>query len=201
MKEKAKQKKKMLYLATLGIVALLIGVIIAGTLVWRDHLGNRAEAAALAGQIAEINQKIKDTPGPPEDLEARLEKARDGLDAAENAIPAVIKRNDVVDYIIDLGEECQVEAIPLVVEGWVTEGDYSALRLNVTVTGRLDGVTDFIAALEDSQYRSLTIGGLSLTCLDPTGGSAGFGDATPVAAGMNIAVYTYSSPTLKEMTS
>jgi hypothetical protein len=186
------------------ISVLLLGVLVGVILVWHDHLSRCAEASALAGQIAEINQKIADTPAPPSDLAAGLAAARAGLAEAEAALPASIERNDVVDYIINLADKYRVEAIPLIVEGWSPESPgspYNILKLNVTATGRLDGVTGLLAALQASEYPSLTISDLSITRVDSPDNSNGFGDATLVAAGMNIALYTYTPVSQENVTS
>jgi hypothetical protein len=204
MAEAAKKRDNKLYLANLVMVVLLVGVVVGGILVWRDHLGNRAQVAALNEQIAQVNQKIIDTPAPPADLEAGLASALAGLAAAETALPTAINRNDVVDYIIGLADACRVEAVPLVVEGWVPEGpgsSYSALKLSVTVTGSLSGVTGLISELQDSEYPSLTVTGLSVARLDRPGNSAGFGDDTLVTVDMNIALYTYTPAAPEEISS
>jgi hypothetical protein len=198
MLEKTKKKRKVIISVPLVITVLLVGIIVANILVWHDHLGKRAEANALTGQIARVNQKIKGVPVPPEDLAARLATAQAELKAAESAIPATINRNDVIDYIIKLADECQVDVVPLIVEGLIpqnTGASYSALKLNITVTGSLAGVTRLIAELQDSQYKSLTITNLTIARQDQSGASSGFGDATPVTVGMNIALYTYSPAT------
>jgi cytoskeletal protein RodZ len=195
MLEKTKKKRKIFISATLVMTVLLVGIIVANILVWQDHLGKRAGADTLTDQIAQVNQKIKEVPEPPDNLAARLEAAQAELKAAETAIPATINRNDVIDYIIDLADECQVEAVPLIVEGWIPQdagAPYSALKLNVTVTGSLAGVTSLISGLQDSKYKSLTITNLTITRQNQPGVSSGFGDDTPVTVGMNIALYTYS---------
>jgi hypothetical protein len=187
-----------------AIAVLLVGVLIGAVLVWRDHLDNLAEAAALTGRVAEVNQKIAETPAPPSDLAAGLAAARDGLAEAGAALPAAIERNDVVDYIINLADKYRVEAIPLIVEGWSPESPgspYNVLKLNVTVAGRLDGVTRLLVALQASEYPSLTISDLSVNRLDQPDNSTGFGDATLVTAGMNIALYTYTPVAQENVTS
>jgi hypothetical protein len=192
---KAGRKKKIVDLLTLVVAVLLAGVIVGGALVWHQDLADRAGANALAGQLAGVNQKIVDTPAPPADLEVGLAAARAEMAAAEAVLPAVIERNDVVDYLISLADKHRVEAVPLVVEGWSPQSPgspYNILKLNVTVTGRLAGVTDFISDLQDSEYLSLTVTGLSVNRLDIPGSSSGFGSATLVTAGMNIALYTYT---------
>jgi hypothetical protein len=186
------------------ISVLLVGILVGAVLVWHDRLDYRAKAAALASQIAVVNQKIAGTPAPPADLAAGLAAARAGLAEAEAALPASIAPNDVVDYIINLADKCRVEAVPLIVEGWSPESTgspYNILKLNVTATGRLDGITNFISELQASEYTSLTISDLSIDRLDQPDNSTGFGDATLVSAGMNIALYTYTPVTQGDLTS
>jgi len=198
MQEKTKKKRRIFISATLIMTVLLVGIIVANILVWQDHLGKRAEADTLTDKIAQVNQKIKEVPEPPDNLAAGLEAAQAELRAAETVIPAIINRNDVIDYIIDLADKCRVEAVPLIVEGWIPQNagaPYSALKLNVTVTGSLAGVTSLISGLQDSQYKSLTITNLTITRQNQPGISSGFGDDTPVTVGMNIALYTSSPAT------
>jgi hypothetical protein len=197
MLEKTRQKHKALISATTLMVVMLVGIIVANVLVWQGHFRNRAEAAALTGSIAAVDQKIMDVPAPPDDLGARLETAQADLEAAETALPSSISRNDVIDYIIDLAADCGVEAIPIVIDGWSPESpgsSYSVLKLNVTLTGNLAGVTEMLAALQSSRYESLTISNLAID-REGAATSSGFGDDTPVKVGMNIAVYTSSPPT------
>lgn len=198
MLEKTKKKRKRFISVPLVIAILLVGIIVANIIVWQEHLRKRAEADTLTGQIAQVYLKIKEVPEPPDDLAARLETAQVELKAAETAIPAAINRNDVIDYIIDLADEFQVEVVPLIVEGWIPEnagGSYSALKLNVTVTGSLFGVTSLISELQESKYKSLNITNLTITRQNKPGVSSGFGDNTPVTVGMDIALYTYSPAT------
>jgi hypothetical protein len=197
MPVKTKKKQKTLVSATALMAVLLVGIIVADVLVWQDHFRNRAEAAALNDQIAAVEQKIIDTPAPPVDLSARLEAAQADLAAAETALPAAINRNDVIDYLIRLANDCGVEAVPLIIDGWAPESpgsSYSVLKLDVTLTGTLAGVTQMISMLQSSWYQSLTISNLSVSRKGALT-SSGFGDATPVTAGMNIVIYASSPPT------
>jgi hypothetical protein len=197
MAEKTKKKYKALIPASVLAAVLLVGIVVANVLVWQDHLRNRAEAAALTDRIVAVDQKIIDVPAPPEDLAARLEAAQADLAAAETTLPASVNRNDVIDYIINLGLDCGVEAVPLIIEGWAPESpgsSYRVLKLNVTLTGTLAGVTQMLSALQASRYESLTISNLNVE-RQSTSASSGFNDVTPVKAGINIVIYTSSPPT------
>ncbi len=196
MTEKTKKKPKIFTSPTIVMAVLLVGVVVANVFVWRDHLGDRAEADTLLGQIAAVDQKIAGVQASPDDLATKLEAAQAALAAAHTALPAAINRNDVIDYIIDLANDCGVEAVPLIIEGWAPESHgspYTVLKLDVTLTGSLAGVTAMIAGLQDSIYESLTVTNLNVN-FQGEATSSGFSDNTPVTAGMNIVLYASSPP-------
>jgi hypothetical protein len=196
MTEKTKKKPKIFTSPIMVMALLLVGIVVANVFVWRDHFGNRAQADTLLGQIAAVDQKNAGVPAPPVDLDVRLDAAQETLAAAETALPAAINRNDVIDYIIDLANDCGVEAVPLIIEGWAPESPgspYTVLKLDVTLTGSLAGVTAMIAGLQDSIYGSLTVTNLNVNFQGKTT-SSGFSDDTPVTAGMNIVLYASSPP-------
>lgn len=198
--EPGDKKKRALSITTFGVIVLIAIIVVANIIVWKNHLDKRAQIDALNNEISRVYQRVKETPQPPEGLEARLETAKAELAAAQKALPDAVRRNDVIDYILSTAEECQVQIIPLVSEGWVTENtgqSYRVLKLHGTVTGSLEHATDFMTRLRDSKYPTMTITECTVERLNgpdisnPENGMQ-------VAVNLNIALYTYSPAASEE---
>lgn len=187
------KKKRALSITSFGVIAL-IAIIVANAVVWAGYRGKCAEVSSLTDEISRVYQSIKETPRPPEGLEARLETAKTELAAAKKALPDAVRRNDVIDYILSTAEECQVQIIPLVSEGWVTDNShqsYRILKLNGTVTGSLEQATNFISELQDGKYPTMTITELTVERLSGPDISNSE-NSVQVSVSLSIVLYIYS---------
>ncbi len=191
--ETNRNKKKLFSITSIGLIVLVI-IVVANIVVWKDHLGERAQIDVLNNEISHVHQRIGETPQPPQNLEVKLETVKAELAAVQNVFPGTVNRNDVIDYIIDVAEECQVQVVPLISQGWVTENagqSYRVLKLSGTVTGSLEQATNFISKLQGSKYPTMTITELTVQRLDGLDIS-NLEDNIQVAVNMNIALYAYS---------
>ena len=154
-----KNIKRIFSLTSLGVI-LLVFVIVANVIVWRNNEDKRTQIDDLNSEISHVHQNIAGTPQPPDDLESRLAAAKAELAATQNTFPSAVNRNDVIDYIIGVAAECRVEVVPLVVVGWSPEKpgqSYRVLRFSGTVTGYLEDTNDFMTRLQEGKYPTLII--------------------------------------------
>src|SRR4030042_501461 len=99
-----KNIKRIFSLTSLGVI-LLVVVIVANGILWRNNEGKRVQIDDLNSEISRVHQNIAGAPQPPEDLESRLAAAEVELAAAKNTFPSTVNQNDVIDYIINVGAE------------------------------------------------------------------------------------------------
>jgi Tfp pilus assembly protein PilN len=193
-----KIKKRIFSLTLFGVIVLIV-VIAANVIVWKNNRDKQAQIAVLHNEISQVQQKIQGTPAAPSDLDSRLAAAKAALAEAQNALPGAINRNDVIDYIIDVAEQCQVQVVPLVSEGLAPEKTgqaYQVLTFNATVTGSLENATDFMTRLQGSKFPTLVITDCTVNKIEGMD-FARLENSTQVAVSLSIAVYT-SSPAISE---
>jgi hypothetical protein len=154
--ETRNKKKSRLPIASLGAFALFI-ILVANMIVWNKYSEKQAQVDTLKDEITLVNQKISQAAEPPSDLESRLEMVKDDLAIAKQVFPENVDKNDVVDFILNTAEECQVQIMPLVLEGWGTETSYTTLKYHGTVTGSLAHATNFMTMLHSSKYPTMMI--------------------------------------------
>jgi len=154
-----------------------------------DYLRQRQGHEALTAQINEATRTLAKTPEPPQDLEQRLAAAQASLAAAQSDFTRDLNSTQVINAILKLAEDCQVRAIPLVASPWsfesVGEG-YHVFRLNMAVRGSFLQLTSFVSQLEKGEFGTLVVEHLSVT----RGTEATEGEAIPVTASLNLAIYT-----------
>ena len=183
--------KKRILTSTTIIVALIVVVIAANVIVWNKRLATGAQIASLTAQISQTTREIKSLPAPAADLQTRLAEATANLTAAHAVLPPVFDRDVIIDYIIGLSRECQVEVLPIAVNGWAPVAgsqSSSVLSLTATVTGTFNHTGDFIYRLQHGSYKALVIPELSLTRM-PGGSEAFNGDNTIVSVRMSVNIY------------
>ena len=157
--EPRNKKKSRFPIASLGAFALFI-ILVANMIVWNKYSENQAQVDTLKNEIIQVNQQISQAVEPPSNLESRLEIAKDDLEIAQQVFPENVDRNDVVDFILNTAEECQVQIVPLVSEGWGTETagqSYTTLKYHGTVTGSLAHATNFMTMLRSGKYPTMMI--------------------------------------------
>jgi hypothetical protein len=179
--------------ATSVIVALLVIVIAANGVIWKNRLARSAEITSLETDLGQVNRNIARVPAPPDNLDVKMTAAAAALSAAQTALPPEFNRNDAVDYILKLAEECQVQAMPISSQGWAVEKTgqpYATLKLNTTVNGAFSRVNDFIYRLQHGKYPTLAVPEIDMTrSSDPDLTGAFSGDNTEVSVRLNITIY------------
>ena len=197
-----KNKKRIFTLTSFGVMVLVV-VIAANFVMWKNNRDKQVQIDVLNNEISQVQQKIQGTPGPPSDLDSRLAAAKAGLVEAQNALPNAVNRNDVIDYIIAVADECQVQVVPLVVEGWVPEKagqSYQVFRFSGTVTGILENATNFMTRLQKSKFPTLIITDCTVNKI----GSTDFSrpeNSTLVTMKLSIAIYIASPAPNKDSAS
>lgn len=169
------------------IIALVVLLGVDGFL-GMDYLKKRQENGVLTSQIAEVNQKISQTPLPPQGQEQKLAEAEASLADAQRALPKDINSTRVINAILKLADACQVKAIPLSTTPWSAENigkGYYVFRLNMVVSGSFPQVTSFIGKLKSGEFESLAVESLKVSRVP-----ASSGDTVSVTANLGLAVYT-----------
>lgn len=191
--ETKKSKRKLPSATAIILAALIIVIIVANAVVWKNRLPRSAEIASLTTEISQVSQEIRKTPAPPSNLQARLTEATANLTAAQTVLPPEFNRNNIIDYIINLSRACQVEVLPIASQGWTEEKGgqfYQVLKLTATLTGSFTQANDFIYRLQHGEYKTLVVPELSFTRRSSPDSAAIFsGDNTMVAVKLSIAIY------------
>jgi hypothetical protein len=141
-------------------VGVLIAVIVANIILWRGYFDGQSELDMLKGEIEAVNLQISQAVEPPANLESELEEAENDLTLALQVFPEDVDRNDVVDFILNTAETCNVQVIPLVFDGWQVKRigqSYMALKYQGTIIGKMSDAANFITMLCNSDYPTLTI--------------------------------------------
>ncbi len=200
MEEKVKITKRIFSITSVLVIALII-VIAANAVVWKNRLDKNTEIDYLTGEINQVFQETQKTSQPAANLEARLAEARTGLAAAQTAFPPEFNRNDIIDYIINLGRECRVEVLPISSQGWVVDKavqSYPVLKLNGTIIGSLTQANEFISRLQNGKYETLLIPEISYTRQSSSEVAGTFsGDNVVVTVKLSISIYARHAAIVK----
>jgi hypothetical protein len=193
-------KTSMVSLTSIGVLVLVV-VIAANVFFWKSNREKRAQINYLNNETSQIQQKTAGSPVISSNLDARLTSAKIGLAKAQSALPGAVNINDVFNYLIDVAEQSQVQAIPLVSEG--TESGsanqpYRVTSLSVTVTGSLGNVMRYMAGLQGDIFPTLVITDCTIDKTEATDYSRPEND-TQVMVNLSVAVYT-ASPAADEDT-
>ncbi|MBN1160783.1 MAG: hypothetical protein JXA17_02400 [Dehalococcoidales bacterium] len=158
--ERNKINKKSRSLTNWLWVIGIIAIIVVNIIIWKNYLGEKSEIEVLQNEIALVNQQIAQAAQPPTNLESELERAQSELAAALEVFPERIDKTDVVDFIINTAEACDVRIIPLIWEGQKvsdTGQSYVVLQYSGTVIGKLTDATNFITMLRNGDYSTIII--------------------------------------------
>ena len=193
MEQKKNKKKRKLTWNKVGLI-LLVALLAANFYVWKAKTASETQLAALKGDIGSVEQQIKEMPEPADDLESRLEKIKTGLAAVQEGFPATVDRNEVIDYLLKVAVECNVQILPLVSEGWMTQEigqSYNVLSMTAAAEGSLTNVKRLITTLTNGQYPTLTI---SDFVVERTGDQdiSVTEDEMQVRIGLRIGIFTFS---------
>lgn len=186
---------------TVLIIVLIIVLIAVYYLLGTDYLKQRREGEALASQIAGTTQQLTLIPAPPDNLEQRLTDAENDLDATIDSIPQRLNSTQIINRILEIAEDTQVKALPLVTQDWVAksydEYSYSVFRINVVATGTFTRVSHFISRLETSELETLVIEHLLVEqeSLLQRGEEEASQELAEVNASLQLAIYSRSSET------
>jgi Tfp pilus assembly protein PilO len=177
-------------LIALLIIALLAVYYILGM----DYMKQRQEHEALAFQITTINQTLEQMSEPPQNLEQRLETAQERLSAEQNLFPSQLNSTEVVNSILELANQCGVDAIPLVTQSLSTEivgeNSYNILRLSVAAEGSFSQLYSFVSQLENGEYQTLVVEDMTVTRVTPLSeDETGFEETILYIASFDLAIY------------
>ena len=182
-------KKKLTY--TIIIIVLLAVYYLLFTS-GIDYMKQREQHPVLASQIADVAQKLAQTPEPPQDLEQRLAAAKESLAAEQRAFPDNLNSTQIINTILKLADECQVRAIPLITQPWSMENigeGYHVFHLTVTASGGYSQLVQFVSQLENGELETLVIQNLNVMRIaGPTDG-----ETIPFTASLYLAIYTQLS--------
>jgi len=160
------------------------------------YIKQQKEQKELTYQTADVTQALAQMPEPPQDLEQQLAAAQASLAAEQKAFPTKMNTTQVINTILELADECEVKAIPLVTQPWVMEmvGEhgYDVFRLSVVVEGSLPQLLHFVSKLERGEFNTLLVENLSVTTESQPSEEEISEGTVPVAATLNLAIYARS---------
>lgn len=160
MEDKLNKNKKSRSLTTWLWVIGIIAIIVVNFIIWKNYFGEKSQIEVLENEIALVNQQISQADQPPANLESELEKNQDDLAAALQIFPSNVDKTDVIDFIINTAEACDVLVVPLMSEGLETSHigqSYVVLKYSGTVIGKLNNATNFITMLRNGDYSTIII--------------------------------------------
>lgn len=191
--QKKNKKKRKLTLNTVWLI-LLVAVAAANLYVWRIDTAGEEQIAGLTGNISALEQQIDEITLPADDLDAKLVALEAELALTQEGFPATVDRNEVTDYLLKTAEECGVQILPLVSEGWSEENigqSYNVLSLSAIAEGSLTDVKKFITCLQNGRYKTLTIPDCTVERKDTKTISSNE-DEMQVTVDIKIGIYTFS---------
>ena len=176
------------------IALLIIILLVAYYILGMDYMKQRRQNAVLASQLTSVGQSLAQTPEPPRDLEQRLVGAQASLAARQSAFPDKPNSTQVINTILNLADDCEVKAIPLVASPWSLEDTgergYYVFRLNVVAAGNYSQLVNFISKLENGQFKTLIVEDLRVTRVSDRLEAGGVVEGTiPVTASLDLAIY------------
>ena len=143
------------------IAILIIALLVVYYVFGMDYINQRQEREALAFQIATVTQALAQISDPPQNLEQRLEVARERLTAEQSMFPTQFNSTEVVSTIMELANSLGVNVIPLVTQSWLTEvvgeNNYDVLRLTIAAEGNFSQLVNFVSRLENGEYQTLVV--------------------------------------------
>ena len=179
------------------IAVLVIVLLVVYYLLGTGYLKQQQEQKELVPQIADVTRTLAQIPQPPQDLEQRLASAQTSLTAEQNAFPARVNTTQVTNTILELADECEVKAIPIVTQPWLTETvgkhEYSVFRLNVVIEGSLPQLLTFVKKLENGGFNTLLVENLSVTTESQSSQGEAPEGTPPVTVSLNLAIYARST--------
>ena len=123
--------------------------------------GSHPEHEQLSLQIDTAKKELQNMHGPSEELEQQLAELEEAKSVEQNKIPAEIDDGQLIRFVLQIAQDCNVKAIPLVTRPLtsinVENNIYSVLQLNVNISGEFDDCVAFINRLENSSFGSLII--------------------------------------------
>jgi len=181
------------------IAVLIISLLVVYYISGMDYINQRREHEALAFQIATTTQALAQMSDPPqnlENLEERLEVAREKLAAEQSIFPRQLNSTEVISTILGLANSLGVNAIPLVTQSWsievVGENNYDVLRLTVAAEGNFYQLVNFVSRLENGEYQTLVVEDLTVDRAVTASEENGSGGIVSFIASFDLAIYAQS---------
>jgi hypothetical protein len=178
----------------LAIILISIILLVVYGLLGMDYLKQNSEHEKLLSEIEEIEQSQEALPEPSTYYAEQLAIVQATLAAEGETIPSEINSSDVIDTILSLADDIGVKAIPLITQPWmdvhIGQNAYNVLRINVDIQGAFSLVKNYVSRLESGVFQTLIIENLIVNVDYGDGEVAYDGDATPVVASLDLAVFT-----------
>ena len=158
--DKLKNNKRTRFVITWLVVIALFAIVVVNIIMWRNYFNKQSQLDVLKGEVQLVNEQISQAGEPPTGLESKLEKAEEDLTIARQVFPRNVDRNDLVAFILNTAEECDVQIVPLVFDGFgtgKTGQSYLVFKYHGTVTGKVSNATNFLTMLRNGDYTTIVI--------------------------------------------
>ena len=177
----------------LAIILISVILLVVYGLLGMDYMKQNSEHEDLLSEIEEVEQSREAIPEPSTYWAEQLALTEATLAAEGQIIPSEINSSDVIEYILDLADDIGIKAIPLITQPWtevhISNNEYSILRLDVGIQGAFALVKNYISRLESGEFQTLIVEDLIVNVDYGDGEEIYAGDATPVVASLNLAVF------------
>jgi hypothetical protein len=156
----------MLIRIIIGIV-IIISIAVGGTF-FTSYNNQQSLADSIEANINNDSANLKLIDTKNEKLEAdiqainkEIDDVLESLDKEENVLPDIIDSNSISKVIFDIGEESEIDYVPLSTSDWndvkIGDNSYKVFKLKLELSGTEDNLVYFITQLQNESFPTLII--------------------------------------------
>jgi hypothetical protein len=184
-------KKKKISLNTIGLLLLAV-ILCLYFFTWQAGTNTQSLVFETSQNVTIAELQAKKFNISADGLNDQLTAAQTRLAAAEEGFQVTVDRNEVIAYILDVAQDYDIQILPLVSDGWVTQKigiQYLVLQISASAEGTFKNVNAFMEGLQKGRYPTLVIPEFTIVRSGTT--QPGFpGEDMKVMVSMKIRIYT-----------
>jgi hypothetical protein len=184
-------KKKKISLNTIGLLLLAV-ILCLYFFTWQAGTNTQSLVFETSQNVTIAELQAKKFNISADGLNDQFTAAQTRLAAAEEGFQVTVDRNEVIAYILDVAQDYDIQILPLVSDGWVTQKigiQYLVLQISASAEGTFKDVNAFMEGLQKGRYPTLVIPEFTIVRSGTT--QPGFpGEDMKVMVSMKIRIYT-----------
>ena len=158
---------------------------------------NNIEHQQLASRIESARKEIASIPNLIGEREQQFAHAQQLLAIEQDEMPSVLNINHLIRTIVEVADQCQVEAIPLRTTSpesqIINEYHYSRQHIFLTVKGDFQNIAKFVDNLDGKDISTATVTDIFLQRSDNDSDNLTIqNDAASVSGTLELIIYTRS---------